>query len=284
MPTITFRRASNVQNIPITDGQIIFDTSRNIILMDNGNVRNQYAGATQLISTTPEATDTNAFNAQASTQLFLQKTTVIDTKANALAVNQNYIPLGCLAFKEALGTSNYSNIGNGTISGALVNLNNQLSINNTQFYFDYKNGQYGYNTSATRGADTFYPFKQSPVLLGTLGNTFNLSSYIGYQQFTSANFFIQPTSISATAGAASISRWTDGSGRDATMSDAWTTSGTATRSSFFSYNASTGVLTTTKSTSSTYVLHGRNKNDIYDIHEASAPVSVTLNGNVYLVR
>jgi hypothetical protein len=165
MPTITFRRASNVQSIPITDGQIIFDTSRNIILMDNGNVRNQYAGATQLISTTPEATDTNAFNAQASTQLFLQKTTVIDTKANALAVNQNYVPLGCLAFKEALGTSNYSNVGNGTISGALVNLNsgltgvnNQLSINNTQFYFDYKNGQYGYNTSAARGADTFHPF------------------------------------------------------------------------------------------------------------------------------
>ena len=166
MPTITFRRASNVQNIPITDGQIIFDTSRNIILMDNGNVRNQYAGATQLVSTTPEATSTNAFNAQATTQLFLQKTTVIDTKANALAVNQNYIPLGCLAFKEALGTSNYSNIGNGTISGALVALNNkdtkinnQLSANNNEFYFDYQNGKYGYNTDPNRGADTFNPFK-----------------------------------------------------------------------------------------------------------------------------
>lgn len=158
MPTITFRRASNVQNIPITDGQIIFDTSRNIILMDNGNVRNQYAGATQLISTTPEATSTNAFNALASTQLFLQKTTVIDTKANALAVNQNYIPLGCLAFKEALGTVNYSSIGNGTISGALVTLNNQLSVSGNKFYFDYQNGKYGYNTEANRGADTFHPF------------------------------------------------------------------------------------------------------------------------------
>lgn len=173
MPTITFRRASNVQNIPITDGQIIFDTSRNIILMDNGNVRNQYAGATQLVSTTPEATSTNAFNAQATTQLFLQKTTVIDTKANALAVNQNYIPLGCLAFKEALGTTNYSNVGNGTISGALVTLNNksnqldtkinnQLSVNNNEFYFDYQNGKYGYNTDPNRGADTFNPFKSVP--------------------------------------------------------------------------------------------------------------------------
>jgi hypothetical protein len=174
MPTITFRRASNIQNIPITDGQIIFDTARNIILMDNGNVRNQYAGATQLISTTPEATSTNAFNAQASTQLFLQKTTVIDTKANALAVNQNYIPLGCLAFKEALGTTNYANVGNGTISGALVTLNNksnqldsklnnQLSANNNEFYFDYQNGKYGYNTDPNRGADSFRPFSSGPV-------------------------------------------------------------------------------------------------------------------------
>lgn len=161
MPTITFRRASNIQNIPITDGQIIFDTARNIILMDNGNVRNQYAGATQLISTTPEATNTNAFNAQAATQLFLQKTTVIDTKANALAVNQNYVPLGCLAFKEALGTTNYSNVGNGTISGALVKFNDQLRANGLSMYMDYQNGKYGVNTSPNRGADTFIPFKSS---------------------------------------------------------------------------------------------------------------------------
>jgi hypothetical protein len=28
---------------------------------------------------------------------------------------------------------------------------------------DYKNGQYGYNTSASRGADTFFPFKRITV-------------------------------------------------------------------------------------------------------------------------
>ena len=183
MPTITFRRASNIQNIPITDGQIIFDTNRNIILMDNGNVRNQYAGATQLISTTPEATSTNAFNAQASTQLFLQKTTVIDTKANALAVNQNYVPLGCLAFKEALGTTNYSNVGNGTISGALVYLNNQmnnqLTANGNKFYFDYQNGKYGYNTSSNRGADTFHPFKATDEIIAALPKSLYCEGYHG---------------------------------------------------------------------------------------------------------
>lgn len=30
----------------------------------------------------------------------------------------------------------------------------------TAFYFDYKGGKYGFNTSASRGADTFNPFNQ----------------------------------------------------------------------------------------------------------------------------
>ena len=34
----------------------------------------------------------------------------------------------------------------------------------TDFYFDYKNGKYGWNSSSARGADTFHPFKQ-PVTL-----------------------------------------------------------------------------------------------------------------------
>lgn len=37
-------------------------------------------------------------------------------------------------------------------------LQNQLKANNNSFYFDYKDGKYGYNTSANRGADTFHPF------------------------------------------------------------------------------------------------------------------------------
>lgn len=34
-----------------------------------------------------------------------------------------------------------------------------MSANGNQFYFDYQNGQYGYNTDPARGADTFSPFK-----------------------------------------------------------------------------------------------------------------------------
>lgn len=31
--------------------------------------------------------------------------------------------------------------------------------NNNEFYFDYQNGEYGFNTDPERGADTFHPFK-----------------------------------------------------------------------------------------------------------------------------
>jgi hypothetical protein len=90
--------------------------------MDNGTERLQYGGDTDLITDPTDATVTNAFSATGSLNLFLQKTTVVDTKSNALAVTQNYIPLGCLAFKEMLGTENYANVGDGTVSGALVSL------------------------------------------------------------------------------------------------------------------------------------------------------------------
>ena len=39
------------------------------------------------------------------------------------------------------------------------NVNNRLTANDKQFYFDYQNGQYGWNESVLRGADTFHPFK-----------------------------------------------------------------------------------------------------------------------------
>lgn len=41
----------------------------------------------------------------------------------------------------------------------LINwLNNSLIANSNHFYFDYKDGKYGYNTDSSRGADTFVPF------------------------------------------------------------------------------------------------------------------------------
>ena len=122
MATVLFKRTADPNDVPVVDGQLVFSTSNYKIYMDNGNTRLQYGGDTDLIADPSDATVTNAFSATGSLNLFLQKTTVVDTKSNALAVTQNYIPLGCLAFKEMLGTSDYSLVGDGTVSGALVSL------------------------------------------------------------------------------------------------------------------------------------------------------------------
>lgn len=62
---------------------------------------------------------------------------------------------------------------NSTTQAASTNLTNQLYQNITQvsselkfpdgtkFYPDIKDGEYGFNTAADRGADTFHPFKKS---------------------------------------------------------------------------------------------------------------------------
>ena len=188
MSTVLFKRGNTTEmdNTPITDGMLYFNTTDSKIYMDNGNTRLQYGGDTSLISNPAQASNSNAFSATGSIGLFLQKTTVVDDKAAALAVTQNYIPLGCLAFKGAVGTTDISTIGDGTISGAILSSYNNGTtaltyLNNTgipiitkhenqltaptgaQMYMDYQNGKYGVNTSAARGADTFIPFKPNPT-------------------------------------------------------------------------------------------------------------------------
>lgn len=124
MSTVLFKRGSNAQmaDTSIQDGLLYFNTEDHKIYMDNGSERLQYGGDTDIISNPSSATVTNVFSATASLNIFPQKETVIDDMSNALAVTQNYIPLGCLAFKEAVGTTDFSAVGDGTISGGLVAL------------------------------------------------------------------------------------------------------------------------------------------------------------------
>jgi hypothetical protein len=124
MSTVLFKRGSNAQmaDTSIQDGLLYFNTEDHKIYMDNGSERLQYGGDTDLISNPSNATVTNVFSATASLNIFPQKETVVDDMSNALAVTQNYIPLGCLAFKEAVGNTDFSAVGDGTISGGLVAL------------------------------------------------------------------------------------------------------------------------------------------------------------------
>ena len=124
MATVTFKRGdtNTMGNTPITDGMLFFNEESYKIYMDNGTERLQYGGDTDLIVDPSTASATNAFSSTGALNIFLQKTTVVNSKASALAVTQNNIPLGCLAFKEMLGTNNYSSVGDGTVSGGLVSL------------------------------------------------------------------------------------------------------------------------------------------------------------------
>lgn len=55
-----------------------------------------------------------------------------------------------------------SNGGNVTSTGSVIsqisNFTNRLTASGTPFYFDKKNNVYGWNSSPSRGADTFHPF------------------------------------------------------------------------------------------------------------------------------
>lgn len=44
-------------------------------------------------------------------------------------------------------------------------ISESLTANGNGFYFDYQDGKYGFNTSASRGADTFSPFKSGGVVI-----------------------------------------------------------------------------------------------------------------------
>ena len=246
MSTVMFKRGDNItmDNTPVQDGLLFFNEEDHKIYMDNGNQRLQYGGDTALISSASQASSTNAFNASASVNLFLQKTTVVDTKANALAVTQNYIPLGCLAFKEMLGTSNYSSVG-ASVSAALINLANRAStlenkttVNNVPFYFDYHDGKYGYNTNANRGADTFHPFSGIEYL--GEGTTFDVSSYSGYQNFTVDNFIVEAVGSSSGNGSHNHS---------SNFTDTNTAQVSCSINAGKTYNPSTGILTALVSTS-----------------------------------
>lgn len=88
-----------------------------------------------------------------------------------------------------IGTIN-SNIN--TINSNINSLNSELTASGTKFYFDYKDGKWGWNSSSARGAGTFHPFKTAVVLdaiafgtapsgsetSGTLGQTGKYYDYV----------------------------------------------------------------------------------------------------------
>lgn len=73
---------------------------------------------------------------------------------------------GALSLEEIEASTNLD--GKIPSAAALKEVNNSLVANSKHFYFDYKDGKYGYNTNPNRGADTFVPFKSSYETISNL--------------------------------------------------------------------------------------------------------------------
>lgn len=158
MANVIFRRGttSELANIAITDGAILFNTETFKIFVDNGSSRLQYGGDTDLISSISDATAQNTFSATAAVNLFLQKTACINSASTALAVTQDNMPLGCKAFAEEIGTSDFSGVGS-TVSGALVNLSQYVSatLATGATTLTFTNANFGSTTNFRVYTDTF---------------------------------------------------------------------------------------------------------------------------------
>ena len=142
-----------------------------------------------------------------------------------------------------------------------------VSTNNVKFYFDYQNGVYGYNTSSSRGADTFSPFK-SGAIIDNLGKitTYNASSISGYQNFTVNNFIVAFLSTPYTN--------TNLSGNDKKGQKGYARAYGCTASK--SYNASTGIFSLSGMSQS--IAH------IADDQGVWASTTQSINYTVYLVH
>lgn len=117
---------------------------------------------------------------------------------NAYAVGQLLIYEGQLyRVTSAIAVGNTLvenvNIKSTTLGNELVG---ELTANGHRLYMDYKDGKYGYNTSPTRGADTFTPFNTSTAILIGSGSgrgtaTFDVTEkYPYYSELTISNFRI----------------------------------------------------------------------------------------------
>lgn len=127
MATVLFQRGDTdkLNSLPRTDGLIYFNTDDKRIYVDSRTSRDIYGGFPPIIDNLTEATDSNVLSASASANLFPQKTSIVDS--NPLAVTSSQTPLGCVGFKSVIGTTNISGIGNGTVTGAIDNINTRFN-------------------------------------------------------------------------------------------------------------------------------------------------------------
>ena len=124
MANVLFSRTDSPSTKPITDGQIIFDTSGNgKMYLDNGTTRLEMGGAID-VDTTLDATSTNPIQNKGVAGVMLSELEEVrgTTKKGFLTD-----ALATKTLDAKIGTTDISSIGDGTVTGAISDVNGKLA-------------------------------------------------------------------------------------------------------------------------------------------------------------
>lgn len=125
MANVLFSRTDSPSTKPITDGQIIFDTSGNgKMYLDNGTTRLEMGGAIN-VDATLDATSTNPIQNKGVAGVMLSELEEVRgvTKKGFLTD-----ALATKTLDAKIGTTDISSIGDGTVTGAINAVNGKLGL------------------------------------------------------------------------------------------------------------------------------------------------------------
>ena len=123
MANVLFSRTDSPSTKPITDGQIIFDTSGNgKMYLDNGTTRLEMGGAIN-VDATLDANSTNPIQNKGVAGVLLSELEEVRgvTKKGFLTD-----ALATKTLDAKIGTTDISSIGDGTVTGAITEVNGKL--------------------------------------------------------------------------------------------------------------------------------------------------------------
>lgn len=206
--TVLFKRgdSATITSTPITDGQILFDTSGNgKMYLDNGTTRLAMGGSVTIDSTLSK-TSTNAVQNKAVTG------NILNSLAEVSAATQQNTIAGALALKE-------------------VNSSLKDSTSGESFNFGSLNGVRGFFTNPSKADDSFVPFKSesgNDVKVISLRGTGRASKNIDFSYL--ANFSVLTNDAFAVCPTG-VQNYSSSPNTSLTIST--------------SYNAKTGILTVT---------------------------------------
>ena len=138
MANVLFSRTDSPSTKPITDGQIIFDTSGNgKMYLDNGTTRLEMGGAIN-VDATLDANSTNPIQNKGVAGVMLSELEEVRgvTKKGFLTD-----ALATKTLDAKIGTTDISSIGDGTVTGAISDVNGKLNNKGTPSTATYSDGR-----------------------------------------------------------------------------------------------------------------------------------------------